>query len=269
MIELLVSMVLMAIVVAGLVYVVIQLSSGNDDLQSERSAQQDGIEAMEQLRHDLTGARSPALEQFSERKEVLRGLVYYLVDPGSSGVEDLSRRLCQNVTGPQYVNCMQTVIWADPNQVWFRADVDSTNDGSECVGYVFERRGGSPDFTLTRYVSADWFTCNTGLKGAGGTTQTQLLQSATAPTQPIFSYVLQYNSKMNTGEVPRLSDCITESKQDATLLQRQRGFITSVRVNLGGLVSARGSSSTAELSTSIPISAHTAGDYSYALGCAP
>ncbi|MCW2927685.1 MAG: hypothetical protein JWM86_1653 [Thermoleophilia bacterium] len=259
LIELVVAMILMTMVVGGIVYAVTQLSSGNASMGAQRAAQRDAVEAMEQLRHDVNVARSPALELYDDRREVLRSVIAFGDDEGATGDSGPSRDACGGDTGAAYIECIQTFTTAAPNQMWFRANVDAADSTAECVGYVV---AGS---SLTRYVSNNWRRC--GPNSVGGAVATQLIKgerSARGTRANAFAYTLRRNPALQPRGYVDPTTCATTQAANAT---NQRAYIASVEIDLRILTRQGKELTEGGLRTSVPVSSHTAGDYSFAVGC--
>lgn len=260
MVELVVAMILMMLVVGGVVYAVTQLGRGNATLTTQRKAQRDALEALDQMRHDFGIARTPSLELFVDRREVLRSLIAFH-DDGSNGDRDLSRDACRvGASGATYIECLTTVTVAEPNQVWFRANVDSATPAAECVGYVVSAG------TLTRYVAPNWRTCNSGSIGSAVRTVLVKGNSAAGTRANAFAYTTRRNPAL----VPRgyVDPSTCASQAPVTRVTGNRAFISSIEINLTPLTGTGGELTEAGLKTSAGITAHNTGDYAYAMGCA-
>lgn len=263
MIEVVVAMILLGLVVGGVVYAVTQLGSGSNSLAANRNAQRDALDAMEQMRHDVAAARSPALEQFEDRRESLRDLMYFADDSKSPSPGDRSRNLCDGARGDAYVACLRSVTWASGNAVWFRADVDNTDNAvANCVGY--EVRNGA----LRRYLSDNWRGCGPGVRATAQQTELLSAQSlATSRGGRIFTYTLRYQPRMRQNVIPDPQGCRTFRATDVPA--SQLAFVSTVDVDLSGIAVRRDQAALAGLTTSAAVSAHLAGDYAFATGCAP
>ncbi len=252
LIELLVAMILLVIVLGGLVYAITQLAKGNGQQLTQRTSQQQALDAMEFMRSDIRAARSPALTEWDGRRETLREVIYFRRDNAPSGSPDAAHRACR---GLGFVSCIQDVTYASRTQLWFRADVNSTSgwDGAECVGYVLSRGA------LTRYVSKQWRGCG---PGSGGTRQ-ELVDARNL--QGAFTYTLRYHPAMRIGQVADPNRCVT--RQLGNVPTNMRNFITSVDVDLSGIAVERTDAAKSSLRTSVQITGRTGGDYAYATGC--
>jgi type II secretory pathway pseudopilin PulG len=265
LVELVIGMILLMIVIGGVIYAVTQLSNGSSSLTANRAAQRDALEAMEQMRHDVSAARSPALEQFTGRRETLRDIVYFSDDSITPDANDRSRNLCGGVAvrGARYVSCMQSITFADRDEIWFRAAVNNVSGSvAECVGYKVV--GGE----LRRLVSSDWRNCGPGV---GGTTQTVLLkgngQLNTSRGGTMFTYTLRYQPGLVQNQLADPAGCRTFRTSAPN--QRLTAFISTVDIDLSGFATSRDEGAVAGLTTSSAITAHIAGDYAFATGCAP
>lgn len=268
-IELVVAMMLLGLVIGGVVYAVGNLGRSSSSLAAGRIAQRDALEAMEQMRHDLGAARSPALEQFDDRRETLRDLVYFRHDAGIVRSDDRSRAMCGRARGVDYAECLLGITYARQNQVWFRADLNGA-DGSpaDCVGYVVERG------ELRRYISPAWRICNAGRKATSR--YTVLLRGRSLGDtrgRGIFSYTLRYHPTMVRNQVSSPQQCRTVGPVNRVAgiheAARSTALISSVGIDLGGVATHRDQAAVAGLTTGSIISSNAGGDYAYAVGCAP
>lgn len=261
LVELVISMVLLMVVVGSIVVGVTQLGRGNASMSSQRKAQRDAIDAMEQIRQDINLARSPALASFEDRRDVLRDLVVFQSDSGSGS--DLSRRACDGARGHAYVSCLTTITVARPNELWFRANVDSTNQAlAECVGYVVSGR------SLTRYVNTNWRNC--GPASRTGAVSTVLVHAArTAPTtatrRNAFSYTLRRHPRIPRHGYVDPSGCRSTLVSDAS---GSSAYVASVEIDLRALTRSGAGLAEAGVRSSAPVNAHATGDYAFAVGCA-
>lgn len=266
LIEVLVAMMLLMVVVGGVVFSVAQLGRGNSSLAANRGAQRDALEAMEQMRHDIAASRSPALEQFNDRREVLRDLMYFRSDSQAPSSDDPARALCGGARRVPYIECLQGITWATPTSIWFRADIDNVDPApADCVGYVVSGT------TLRRYQSNRWRDCRPALMSSSTTRQTTLLEASqlrSLGTQGIFSYTMRYHPSMRPNVVSSPTGCRTFTRSGRQVSSFERSFINAINVDLGGVATNRRDVALAGLATSSAVTAHVAGDYAYASGCA-
>ncbi|MCW2925606.1 MAG: hypothetical protein JWM98_3010 [Thermoleophilia bacterium] len=253
LIELVVAMILLVIVFAGVVYAVVGLGRGNSDAMTNRKAQRQALDAMEVMRHDIAAARSPAMDQWDSRREDLRELIYFRTDQGGTS---LSRTSCG---GLAYVKCIQDITKATPTELWFRADVDAANRGSECVG--FQVVAGGLDRILATGTNA-WQQC-----GGGAGTRTHLIQAGSLKSTKVFGYTLRYYPGMPAKGIADPTKCITQQLTNRTLSAGQLNLVTNVSIDLSGITSERNESADAGLRTAAQITSRTGGDYAYATGC--
>lgn len=254
MMELVVAMVLLAVVMGGLVYAITQLGRGNSEAMTDRKAQREAIDAMEQLRADVRAARSPALEEWDGRRETLRDIVYFGIDQTAGGPPDPAHAACGNTP---FLNCVRDITKATDTELWFRADVRTGAgwNGTECIGYRRDAKG------LVRYESPNWQACGQSVTG----TATRLVAADNVPTQ-LFTYTLRYHPTMVRGQVADPDGCQTYSNQ-RNLTAGQLNLVNAVDIDLRGIANERGTAATTGLQTSVPITGRTTGDYAYAMGC--
>lgn len=267
LVELVVAMIVLAIMVGGVVYAVANLGRGSSNLAANRAAQRDALEAMEQMRQDLNAARSPGLELFDDRKETLRDLIWNRIDRNPSA-DDRSRQTCGGSLsrGVGYISCLSAVTYASPTELWFRADV-GTAAGASCIGYVVT------DGELRRTVSSNWRGCRPGL---APDTQTVLLKAKSlASTRG--GGIFRYTARMHPGPMVnntldpagcRSYQYTNQVVPDASRPRPNVAFISNVTIDLSGIVTNRNEAAAGGLVTSSVITAHTAGDYAFATGCA-
>lgn len=266
LIELLVASVLLMVVIGVILYGLTSLDRGSDSMKVDRRAQQEALDAMEQVRHDLDAAHSPSLENFDGRRETLRDALYHWRDSPSLGSSAQSRALCSSppAQDEDYLLCLQDVTVATPSELWFRADVNASLPGSECVGY------GVSGTSFTRWESTDWRQCGSAAKTAATTRATKLLTAEAMPTS-VFSYTLRYNPSVVPLKEADPNDCATssDSSAQATISShpRFRNMITSVELDLSGIATRRDAAAVSGLQANMPISGRAAGDYAYAMGC--
>jgi prepilin-type N-terminal cleavage/methylation domain-containing protein len=262
LIELVVAMVLLVVVMSGLVYGVMQLGRGNSEAMTDRKAQREALDTMEQLRLDVRAARSPALDQWDGRRENLRDVIAFGRDSVASGPRDPAHAVCGSLA---FTSCVQDITFASGSQLWFRSDTrfGAGWDGTECIGYVRSATG------LTRYESTNWRNCR---PGAGGT-ETKLITARNVPAR-VFTYSVRFHPGMVRQRLVDPAGCRTYTRRaqvpDASIpwnSSRQLNFINAIDIDLRGITVERGTAATAGLQTSVPVTSRTTGDYAYATGC--
>ena len=267
MVEVIVGAILLTVIVGIVASIAVSMGSAGSSLTASRGAQRDATEAMEQLRNDLAAARSPAYEQFDDRRETLRDLIGYGHD-AALDTRNPSRQLCGQATGRAYVQCLSTLTYASGSELWLRVDLNS-NDASpaDCVGYRVEAR------QLSRYVGPNWRTCG---PASAATMSRTVLATGTRfePTRSsaYFRYVLRSHPSLDLPlSRTRTIDpdgCRTRQLQAVTDPD-ELSFVTSVEIDFEGQSKVRRGAAHGGLTTSAAISSHVAADHAYAVGCAP
>lgn len=254
LIELVVALVLLVIVIGGVVMAVTRLGQGNGEAMTDRRAQREALDALEQLRSDVRAARSPALEAWDARRENLREIIAFGVDSTASATPDAAHLACG---GLAFADCVRDITVARGSELWMRADVRSGPgwDGAECIGYVRDASG------LARIESRGWQTCGSGTTG----TTTRLVSASSLSPTP-FRYTLRYHPTMVIRQVADPDQCQTyRGVQDVPA--GQLNYVNAVDVDFRGVLAERNTAAASSLRTSLPITSRTAGDYTYATGC--
>lgn len=263
MVEVVVGAILLTVVVGIVASIAVSMGSAGTSLTASRAAQRDAAEAMEQMRNDLAAARSPAYEQFDDRRETLRDLIAFRHD-AALDLRNPSRQLCGSATGSAYVQCLSTLTYASRSELWLRVDLNS-NDASpaDCVGYRVETG------QLSRYVGTNWRAC--GPRQAASMSRTVLATGqGFEPTRSdaYFRYVLRSHPAMQRNRPVDPDGCRTRRLEDVTDVD-ELPFVTSVEIDFDGRTTVRRGAAHAGLTTSAAISSHVAADHAYAVGCAP
>jgi hypothetical protein len=160
------------------------------------------------------------------------------------------------------VECLRSVTYADGDQIWFRAPVNNVSSGvAECVAYVVS--GGA----LRRYMKNDWRNCDP--RSGGAMNQTILLKGVQASGRPLFSYTLRYQPGLVQNQPADPAGCRTSLIRGRRVLTSDLPFISTVDIDLSGLMMQRKQAASAGLKSSSAITSHVAGDYAFATGCAP
>ncbi|MEO6866680.1 MAG: type II secretion system protein [Gaiellales bacterium] len=268
MIEVMIGMLLLTVLIGGALYGVVRMSASNNELGDNRKAQRQSIDAIETIRQDINAARSPAMNRWNGTRDDLRDVAFHFVD--ETGNTD-SRVMCANAHGTAYVSCLRAIVVAQPTELWLRAEARASTPGSECVGYSVDSKG------LHRWISSSWRQCGPGLKTSPATVQTRLITANLSGIRDPFRYTLRYNSTptgapaIARNTAANLANCRTFSFPNSKSLlnanTRRASYITSVEINLAGVVTSRKGAAVTELKSSAPVTAHIGGEHVYAVGC--
>lgn len=244
LVELLVSMVLGAIVLALVVGAIINMFGASERSSMRSKAQRATVNASEQLTSDLRAMRAPERDPFhTGSADNLRNLILFQRNPTNLLIHD--------------------ILEATGSRLVFYAELVNTSARAECVTWSVE-----PDGSLLRTVRSFSPNCTT----AGVTLQsTQVMPtpertraSASASVPAPFSYrVLVHPANTTT---VRPDDCVatTRTSLDTPLARNQA---TAVELNLRSFVAGKVARGDQELITAVSISSRQAQEYRFAIGC--
>lgn len=266
-IELAVGLVLLAVLMAGAVYGVVQMTTGKDVMGSNQKAQRQAIDAIEMIRKDVGAARSPAMFRWNGTRDDLRDIAYHFVDGAK---HEQARNECGGVTNAAFINCLRGIVQATPTELWVRAEALPNSASSECVGYVVAGNA------LRRFVNPDWRRCGPSLKTNANTTETRLVVASGLTAQP-FRYTLRYNATAAGApafarfQVANVANCRTfthpQSRALLNAAAARTNWIVGVEVDFTGIARDGDGGALTQLRSSIPVSAHVGGEHAYAVGC--
>jgi prepilin-type N-terminal cleavage/methylation domain-containing protein len=270
LVELMLVLVLAAVVLGMISFMIIRSSTATNDTAVGRSAQRQALDALDTMRRDLSVARSPAVTEWTGRREHLRAILYSNLS-AVPGLPTMSSQLmCGTAPAVAYNECMRDIVYADGQQLWFRADAMSGAAwaGYECVGYDVIPGATAAERQLVRYISADWKGCGPAL-AATAERQTLVRSDATLTTTP-FSYTMRFRPGwVGGGANPSL--CTTSqlpTPAPGVIVNQALNFISAIKVELDAVVVDKGRHAAAGgLRTTVALQGRTSGDHAYAVGC--
>ncbi len=288
LIELVVGMILAVLVLGAAMLAMTSMFGGASEQSVDRTAAAKAADVLEQFQRDVTAAESPERLNEPMVRDEMRAIVLWGVSKGAGGTVSAitASNPCNTPSERAKDYCrFQDVTVARADQIWFRADVDTTHNGHECVSWVITGGG------LTRTVSSDHLRCYLGDRGGSTLSSEQLLQAPASAAvgnfqgrSASFGFLTRYNAnsdgpaKYNT--IVDATDCSSQMRytgaDDLTvnLNGMERGFITNVTLDLSAWATGGESTGTAassarqKLTSSATIASRSNDDYAYATGCA-
>ncbi|MCW2922444.1 MAG: hypothetical protein JWL76_2318 [Thermoleophilia bacterium] len=291
LIELVVAMILAAIVLGTVMLALTGMFSGAADRSVDRKATARAADVLERFERDVRSAESPERLNAPIIRDEMRAISLWGVSKSPSGMVSGIAWNNPCPAGPARAKdyCVfQDITVSNANQLWFRADVDATNNGHECVSWAI-----NPDGSLQRTVTVNHLACYLGsARGATLSNETVLSPPATATLgnsqgrSASFGFLVRFNrqgmpqasyngpSKYNTMIDPANCQTFTYFPLTTNLTDMRRGFITNVTLDLSAWTTGGDAAGTTQknsarqrLTTSATITSRANDDFAYATGC--
>jgi prepilin-type N-terminal cleavage/methylation domain-containing protein len=278
MVELVIALVLAGVVLGVAVFGITSLLGSSSKGQVDRRNAADIADALERFERDMRAAESDRVDGTMIRDELRASVLWGRTRTSSGSVTTIKgATVCDTPSEQSTQYCLdEDITIAQPGEVWFRADVDATNNGRECVSWRVIAG------ELWRRVTANAATCRTGAVGA--TLSNERVLSAPpsgagniAGTSASFVFLTRYNPVAFAAPINSIVDvdqCQSFTyPPGTTLTNRRRGYITNVTLDLaawttGGNAANADTAARSRLTTSATIMSRATDDYNYATGCA-
>lgn len=284
LIELVVAMILSALVLGAVMLALTSMFTGASDRSVDRKATARAADVLERFERDMRSAESPERLNAPIIRDEMRAISLWGVSKGpTGGVSAITPgNPCATSSERAKDYCVfQDITMSHANSVWFRADVDATNDGHECVSWSVNGDG-----SLQRTVTANHLLCySPGGRGAMLSDETVLAAPATGSLgnaqgrsasfgfltryNPVSDGPGKYNSIVDPGDCQSFTYPLTVNLNDM-----RRGFITNVTLDLSAWTTGgdaggttQNSSARQRLTTSATITSRANDDFAYATGC--
>lgn len=291
LIELVVGMILAALVLGAVMLAMTSMFKGASESSVDRKAAARASDVLERFERDVRSAESPERLNSPVIRDEMRAIALWGISKGSNGTVSSITWNNPCATGSERAKdyCLfQDVTVSRADQLWFRADVDATNAGYECVAWIIQ-----PNGALRRIVRSDHRRCYTNDFGPALTDDTMLEAPAigtvgnTQGRSASFGFLVRFNrqnlpqasyngpSRYNNPNLdPANCQTFTYFPLTTNLNDMRRGFITNVTLDLsawttGGDATGTGAKSSARqrLTSSATIASRATDDFAYATGC--